>query len=138
MSKFWFLTKPQVLILKTSSKRGIFCNKKNIVQKIECNVMPILNSRHPKLLLFLDNHVDKDCFQNSAHHHVLMIKKTVLCFLSNRLKLFCKQKNELEMTKEYVHIIVIVLFTIIFVIYCITVLTFIKIPFAPIFLLFCV
>ena len=44
-------------------KRNILQHK-NIVQKIEYNVMPIINSRHPKLLSFLDSHVDKDCLSS--------------------------------------------------------------------------
>ena len=82
-------------------RKGNILQHKNIVQKIECNVMSILSSRHPKLLSFLDSHVDKACFLNSVSHRVLMIKKTVLCFLSIRLKHFCKQKNELEYDKRF-------------------------------------
>ena len=63
--------------------------------------MPILNSRHPKLLLFLDSHDDKDCFENSVRHRVLMIKKTVICFLSIRLKHCCKQKNQLGYVNRF-------------------------------------
>ena len=74
--------------------------EKSIVQKIQNNVIEILNARHPKLFESLDLHVDNQRLDNCVSHRVLMIKKIILCYLSLRLKHFCKLKNETELDKR--------------------------------------
>ena len=45
--------------------------EKSIVQKIQNNVIEILNARHPKLFESLDLHVDNQRLDNCVSHRVL-------------------------------------------------------------------
>ena len=86
-------------IEEIKEKHDIF-SQKSIVQKIQRNVMSILDSRHPNLFSSLDSHVDKECLEKSVSHRVLMMKKIILCFTSLRLKHMCKENND-KMDKRF-------------------------------------
>ena len=49
--------------------------KKNILQKITCQVLRVLDSRYPKLFSNLDAHVDIENLQSFYSHRVNMIKR---------------------------------------------------------------
>lgn len=80
-------------------KRDIL-QEKNIVQKITCNVLNIIHERHPKIFSSLDQHVDQHNLHKSPSHKTTMLKKIISCFLSIRLKHFCREKNDNEFDKK--------------------------------------
>ena len=75
-------------------------NQKNILQKITCQVLRVLDSRYPKIFSNLDTHVDIQNLQSFYSHRVNMIKKIVSCFLTIRLRHFCRLYNETNLDKK--------------------------------------
>ena len=87
-------------------KSSNLLQQKNILQRITCNVLSVLNSRHPNIFSALDSHVDVRNVQNCPSHKVLMLKKIVSCFLSIRLTHYCREFNESVLDKKLRRILI--------------------------------
>ena len=74
--------------------------QKNILQRVTCAVFRVLDSRYPKIFSNLDTHVDLENLKTFYSHKASMIKKIVSCFVSVRLKHFCRLYNEIHLDKK--------------------------------------
>lgn len=74
--------------------------QKNVLQRVTCTVFRVLDSRYPKIFSNLDTHVDLENLKTFYSHKANMIKKIVSCFVSVRLKHFCRLYNETHLDKK--------------------------------------
>ena len=110
-----YLTKPNSninLVVKVTNsclnqekQRKNILQEKNLVQTISLKVLRILNSRYPKIFSQLDSHVDPSNLFKLESHKSLMIKKVISCYLSIRLKHFCKEYNENVLDKKFKRVV---------------------------------